>query len=248
VSEAEEKNVTRRRRGFEALAVFLLSLATVGTAWCSYQASGWSTRSSKLSIKSAARGLDAATIQIKAHQKFVADMELFGEYFKAHNASNETLARFYTRKFGPELKRAHEAWLLTNPFENPDAPPNPFSANLYHPDVLDKADRNKNESVKLWYESGEAAQIAQHYTLISVLLTAALFFGGTAPQFESQTKRRAVLALGLTVLVVAAGMFLRLPKAKGGWFVAPTVSAEGAQDSGLNHSDGGVHSPILPSR
>lgn len=226
MNSAQKKTSARRRSAFEALAVVLLSLATVGTAWCSYQATGWNTRSTKLSIQSTARGRDAAAYRIKADQMFTLDVLLFSEYLNARSVSNEPLVRYYTGKFGPELKQAYEAWMRARPFENPDAPPHPFVTNLYQNALLPQAASIDLESERLWYESGEAARAGHQYTLISVLLAAALFFGGTAPQFEMPRKRRMVLALGLLVLLVAIGMFANLPRSKEGWSVAPEVPPE----------------------
>jgi hypothetical protein len=227
VTYPEEKSEDDRgRRGFEALGVVLLSLATVGMAWCSYQASGWNTRSTKLSIQSSARGRDAATFRIKANQTFMLDVLVFSEYFQAHSVSNEPLVRFYARKFSPELKPAYEAWLRTEPFENANAPPNPFVTNLYQQPLLVRADAADEQSERLWNAAGEAARTDHQYTLISVLLAMALFFGGAAPRFETRRKRRLVLVLGLIALLTGTGMFLRLPRSKEGWSIPPEVPPE----------------------
>src|SRR5262245_43815421 len=86
VSYAYEKIISGRR-GFEALAVVLLSLATVGMAWCSYQASVWSTRSSNLSVRSTSHERSAALFRIKANQMFTRDIFLYSGYLNAQHAS-----------------------------------------------------------------------------------------------------------------------------------------------------------------
>jgi hypothetical protein len=222
VTSSDEKNEKRNRRGFEALAVVFLSLATVGTAWCSYQASVWSTQSSKLSIQSIARGRDASNFRIKANQMFTLDIFLFSQYLNAHNASNEPLADFYARQFSPELKQAYET--QSNSSKIPNAPTDPFVTNLYQSPLLARADALEPESERMWYDSLEAAKIGHQYTLISVLLATALFFSGTAPQFETPKKRCIVLTLGLAALLVSIAMFIALPRPSGGWatsFKAP---------------------------
>lgn len=191
--------------------MILLSLATVGSAWCSYQASAWGTRSSKLTMQSLSRGRDASAYLIKANQLFMLDIHVFGEYAQAHDAGNERLAQFYARKFRPELKQAFESWLKMQPFENPDAPVDPFAEDLYQPHLLADAESKEVESERLWDESNKAARTGHAYILVSVLLATALFFAGTAPQFETYKARRVVLGLGLVVLLTAASTFLRLP-------------------------------------
>ena len=200
----------RRRQGFEALAVIFLSLATVGMAWCSYQASAWNSQSSKESIQSVARGRDASVFRMKADQILTLDIFLFSQYLRARYATNEPLADFYARQFSPELKQAYLAQ-GSSP-NSPNTPIDPFITNLYRSPWLARADALEPESDQMWHESIEDSKTGQRYTLISVLLATALFFSGTAPQFETRRKRRIILALGLASLLVALGMFLALPR------------------------------------
>jgi hypothetical protein len=216
-----DENNAKGGRGFEALAVVLLSLATVGMAWCSYQASGWSTRSGDLSLQSASLGRDVATFRIKAEQGITRDTFVFGEYLKAVETTNETLAKFYRGRFSPELKQAHEAWKARG--SNGD---DPFATNFYRAAWLAQAEAAEPESERLWYEAGEAGETSHQYTLISVLLATALFFGGTAPRFERPRKRCIVLALGLATLLTSLIMFVTLPRSKDGWFVHPKAPPE----------------------
>jgi hypothetical protein len=215
-----------QRRVFEALAVILLSLATIGSAWCSYQASAWGTQASKLSMQSLSRGRDASAYRIKANQLFMLDVHVFGEYAKAHDAGNELLAQFYVRKFRPELKHAFESWLKTKPLENPAAPADPFDEDLYQPRLLAEAVSKEVESERLWDESNKAARTGHAYILVSVLLATALFFAGTAPQFETYKARRVVLGLGLVVLLTAATTFLRLPLTTSSGIAEPKFPAD----------------------
>jgi hypothetical protein len=213
VTNSDAENLKRDRQGFEALAVILLSLATVGMAWCSYQATVWGSESTKLSIQSAARGRDGSNFRIKANQALTLDIFLFSQYLNAHNASNELLADFYARQFSPELKQAYEAQARSSKF--PGAPSDPFTTNLYQTPLLARADALEPESERIWSQSLAAGKAAQQYTLISVLLATALFFSGTAPQFEMPKKRHFVLTLGLAALLIAVGMYIAMPEPPG---------------------------------
>jgi len=213
------------RQGFEALAVILLSLATIGTAWCSRQAFVWSTESTQLSIQSVARGRDASDFRVKANQVFTLDIFLFSQYLNAHNASNEPFADFYSRQFSPELKQAYE--VQTRSSKVPNGPIDPFTKDVYQRPLLSQADTLESESARMWYESLGAAKTGQHYALISVLLATALFFSGTAPQFEMRRKRCIVLTLGLAALLIAFGMFITVPRPSGRWGATLNVPRDG---------------------
>src|SRR4029077_19010075 len=81
---------------FEPVALVLLSLATVGTAWCSFQAAVWGGVSQRTMNLSAAAGRRAAADQLQNNQMGVLDVMLFSEYINARASSNDALARFYS--------------------------------------------------------------------------------------------------------------------------------------------------------
>jgi hypothetical protein len=95
----EPHNLKARDAGkpavFEAAALVLLSLATVGTAWCSFQAASWAGVSQRLTNLSAVVGRRAVTAELQAGQTALLDVSLFSQYVNARASSNETLARFY---------------------------------------------------------------------------------------------------------------------------------------------------------
>jgi hypothetical protein len=200
-----------RHAAFEPIALVLLSLATVGTAWCSYQAATWSGRSQRLMNMSAAASRRAVTAQLQSHQMALLDVLLFSQHINARAATNEALAHFYSERFRGEAKVAFTSWMATRPFENSSAPPHPFVTNFYQPRLLADAALAEGESGGLWKQAGEAGRTGRSYVLITVLLTSALFCGGTASKFDALWIRRAVLGLGLAGFVFAIVRLLSLP-------------------------------------
>jgi hypothetical protein len=195
----------------EAAALLLLSLATVGTAWCSYQAAAWGGAAGGTMNQSIAASRRAAVKQLQVYQVTLLDVMLFSQYINAHASSNENLARFYSDRFRGEAKKAFEAWMATQPFQNTDAPPHPFVTNLYQPHLLEEVRSEETEAQRLSEKAGEVGRTSRNYVLITVLLASALFCGGTAPKFDKLWVRRTVLWLGLSVFVFAAGRLLVLP-------------------------------------
>ncbi|MCL4787185.1 MAG: hypothetical protein KJ070_10385 [Verrucomicrobia bacterium] len=203
-------NVARKQPFFEPAALVLLSLATVGTAWCSFQAAAWGGVSQRTMNLSDMAGRRAAAAELQSYQLRLADVLLFSQYINARAGSNESLARFYSDRFRGEAKSAFDAWLATNPFENTNAPPHPFVTNLYQPRLLEEARQAEDESEVFWQQAGEASRTSRSYVLLTVLLASALFCGGTAAKFDSLWGRRTVLALGLCAFLFAAGRMLSL--------------------------------------
>jgi hypothetical protein len=196
---------------FELVALVLLSLATVGMAWCSYQAAAWGGVSQRTMNQSAIAGRRAAANTLESQQLKLVDVLLFSQYINARATSNETLARFYSDRFRDEAKTAFVAWMASRPFENSNAPPHPFVTNLYQPRILKEAALAETESQRLWRQAGEAGRTGRSYVLITVLLASSLFCGGTAAKFEKHGIRRAVLALGLAAFVFSAVRLVLLP-------------------------------------
>jgi hypothetical protein len=186
-------------------------LATVGTAWCSFQAASWAGLAQRLTNLSAASSRRAAADELQSYQLKLVDVLLFAEHINAHAASNETLARFYSDRFRGEAKTAFNAWTAMKPFENPAAPPHPFVTNLYQLHILSEAESAEAEAQRLWQQGSEASRTGRSYVLITVVLSCALFCGGTAPKFEVLWVRRTVLAMGLAAFIFAAQRLLSLP-------------------------------------
>jgi hypothetical protein len=196
---------------FEPVALVLLSLATVGTAWCSYQAAVWGGVSQRTMNMSAAASRRSAANQLQSYQMALVDVLLFSEYVNAHSSSNDTLAAFYTNRFRPEAKTAFDAWMAMRPLENSNAPAHPFVTNLYQPKLLVDARLEEQEGQRLWQQAGDAGRNSRSYVLVTVLLASALFCGGTASKFETPWIHRAALGLGLAAFIFAAMRLLLLP-------------------------------------
>jgi hypothetical protein len=212
---AEPKQTTAEAKGrrarFEVVALVLLSLATVGTAWCSFQAAVWSGVSQRTMNQSAAASRRAAASQLQFSQMAVLDVLLFSQHINARASSNDALARYYADRFRGEAKSAFDEWMKMQPFENPNAPPHPFVTNLYQPRLLAEARLAEDESQRLWQQAGEAGRASRSYVFVTVLLASSLFCGGTAAKFETHWIHHVVLLLGLVSFTFAAARLFTLP-------------------------------------
>jgi hypothetical protein len=196
---------------FEPVVLVLLSLATVGTAWCSYQAAAWGGVAQFTMNQSSIAGRKASASELQSLQLQLVDVLLFSQFINARANSNETLAHYYSDRFRGEAKTAFDAWMATRPFDNPAAAAHPFVTNYYQPRLLEEARSAEIESKTLWQQAGEAGRNGRSYVLVTVLLAIALFCGGIAVRFEAIWIRRAVLALGLAAFGFATGRLLLLP-------------------------------------
>ena len=73
---------------------------------------------------------------------------------------NQELADFYENRFRPEFAVAFEAWLATDPRNNPDAPKSPFAMPEYTVSLAEEADRLEQEA-SITFEQGTHRQSDQ---------------------------------------------------------------------------------------
>jgi hypothetical protein len=200
-----------KRRWFEPASAILMALATLSTAWCSYQSSKWNGQSSQFATNAARLEHKAAVLSVQDNQVIGIQIQLFTEFINAKVAGNDKLAQFYSDRFPPELRKAYDAWLKEKPFENPSANPHPFVPKLYEPRFvqdarLANADAGRNDA-----EAKRTGNIAAQYLSNTVLLAAVLFFAGTSAKFDQRYVRQSSLFFAVAAFLFAAMRMLMLP-------------------------------------
>src|SRR5213592_1384408 len=120
-----------KKRWVEPVTALLMALATLSTAWCSYQSAAWTRRSNRLMNEFNAGERRAGLLTIQGIQQATIHAAMFMQMLAAHQAGNEKLANFYVERFPPDVRKAYDAWLAQKPFENLNADPHPFVPKLY---------------------------------------------------------------------------------------------------------------------
>jgi hypothetical protein len=200
-----------KRRWFEPASAILMALATLGTAWCSYQSSEWNGQSSTFATKAGRSNQQAAVLHLEGNQVTAIQAKMFMEFIDAQMAGKDKLAHFYSDRFPPELRKAYDAWLAEKPFENPRADPHPFVPNLYQPRFLEdarlaSADAGRNDA-----EGKRASAVAAHYLSNTVLFAAVLFFAGTSAKFDHRYVRQSSFFFAVAAFLFAAARTFMLP-------------------------------------
>jgi hypothetical protein len=124
----------------------------------------------------------AATL---GQQRLAADGSMFSAWLEARAANNPRLQAMLVRRFSPEYRTAFVAWLETEPFTNPNAPPGPGYLPEYRNPQMEQA-------TKLNEKAGtEARHTAEEYVRATVLFALVLFLvaGGSAVQATRRPHR-----------------------------------------------------------
>ena len=205
-----DAQTARKRSAIERLeiaAAVLLAAATVATAWSSYQATRWNGEQAKAGARANALRIESTKADGRSNTFASIDVATFTQWVDARATGQTELETFYRTRFRAEFKPAFEAWMATDPFNDPEAPASPFQMPEYVRADAVKAEQLGAEANEFAKQALDNIQHASNYVLCVVLFAAALFFAGLSTRFASAWPRRAVLIVG-TVLFVAAFVWL----------------------------------------
>ena len=184
----------------EVIATVILALATLATAWSGYQSARWGGEQSTKFSQAGALRTESVRASTTAGQISQVDIGLFTNWVNAFAVDNQILADFYVDRFRPEFAVAFEAWLATDPRNNPEAPKSPFSMPEYTVSQAQEADRLEQESSKTFAEGGAANQTSDNYILNTVILASVLFLAGVQTRINSVPARMIIVILALLIL------------------------------------------------
>lgn len=215
IDEIEDRAETVWRRiseqWTEILSAIMLSLVAVFTAWTGYQASQWGGVQSLSFSQASSKRVESTRSSTLAGQQITIDLILFSEWLGAFAYDQDQLAQFYEERFRDEFKPAFEAWVATDPENNPNAPESPFFMPEYVLEAQEKAAEFESEAEILFEEGREANSNADEYVFTTVLLASVLFFAGMTTRFEWQFIRWVLLVFAAFMLVIGLYNVLTLP-------------------------------------
>jgi hypothetical protein len=188
-----------------------MALATVGTAWSSFESAAWTRRSNRLMNEFNSLERKAGLLTMQGMQQATIHTAMFMEVLAAQQAGNEKLANFYVGRLPPDVRKAYDAWLAQKPFENPKADPHPFVPNFYEiPGAREAAEATATAASKV-EEARRAGNLSGQYLANTVLFAAVLFFANAAGKFEQRRVRQVAFIFTLAIFAFAIGRIAILP-------------------------------------
>jgi hypothetical protein len=201
-----------RKQWVEPVAALLMALATLSTAWCSFESAAWTRQSNRLMNEFNALERKAGLLSLQGMQQATIQTAMFTEVMAAKQAGNEQLANFYVERFPPELRKAYDAWLAQKPFENPNADPHPFVANLYEMRGSREAADASAKAANSQRKAGSAGSISGQYLANTVLFATVLFFANASAKFEQRRVRVVAFIFAVAVFLFAVLRTAVLPR------------------------------------
>jgi len=200
-----------RDRAITIVEAVLLAIVAFLAAYSGFASAKWSTESRlNLSRASTAR-TEASSANLDALSTRNFDSSTFEAWFAAYVANNPQAMTVAEHRFRPEFQVAFDAWQLTDPEHNPNAPPGPTYMPEYKQPQLDQATALNAEADHLYAEGATAGTHADEYVRVTVYLATVLFLVAISGHFPIRGVRIGLIAVGVVVFAVAIATLTTLP-------------------------------------
>jgi hypothetical protein len=202
-----------RRSMLEMLAVLLLGLATVATAWSGYQSSQWSGNETTEARNATNQRIESSRLFSLASQKVAYDAGIVAQYAQAAaNEQTKLMAFIRANLVRPEFLPTLDAWEAAVKAGGGQA------ANLFtNTEYLNAQFKPSKDAQAIGdaasLRSEEASKHSSDYILITLVTATALFFAGVTTSFKSPLARLLLLAIAGLTLAYAASRLVSLPVA-----------------------------------
>ena len=205
-----EKATTLGERLIEIIAVVLLGIATVGTAWCGYQSSQWNGAQSDLARQSSDERVEASRLFGLATQKIAYDANIVAQYAQAIVEGDDNLAQFYRKNLvRPPFLPLLDQWQAE--IAAGAAPTSLFQDQAYLDTQFSDYQKAVDQAEALSQQSQQASETSNEYVITTILLAIALFFAGVTSSFRYQPARVLLVLLAVGTVAVAAVRLADLP-------------------------------------
>jgi hypothetical protein len=195
----------------ELVAIVLLSVTTILTAWTAFQASKWGGAMSIAFSEASSSRIEAARADGAGNVRTSNHIGLWTQWAAAVGAGETELADFIVERFPEPLATAHQDWLAAGGTAE-GAPDSPFAMSSYVlPEKVAAAAADARADGR-FAAALTNNQRSDNYTILTVLFAAVLFFSAMSSRARDHRSQRALLAIGLLLGVVGMALLVTFPK------------------------------------
>ncbi len=205
--------VDRRTEVIEILEAIVLAIVAVATAWSGYQTARWDSRQALLYGNSSKLRFVGEQQSNRGGQEQLYDASTFGSWLAATATGNKQAAALFERRFRPEFRPAFRAWLKTDPFHNPKAPPGPLVMPQYRNASLIASAASSAKASAAFEAGTKAREHGDDYLRNTVLLATVLFLTALAGRFKTHAVRASLLGVSAVILAICIYYVIAYPRA-----------------------------------
>ena len=204
--EKPAEPATRHSQTHELIAVILLSLVAVLTAWCGFESNKWGGDSSVAFSEASAARIEAADYDSQARDARGFDLAVYSQWVLAEASGETALADYIEARFSPEFALAFDAWIADGQQEN-----GPFKrAEYVPPGTADAQAAHKRADAKQ-AEALDFNEKGDNYSLMTVMFALVLFLAAIAQRGVSPLATRIVLGLAGTLALIGLVVLFTFP-------------------------------------
>ena len=190
----------------ELVAVILLALVAVLTAWCGFQSTKWGGDSSVAFSEASAARIEASDYESEARDARMVDITVYTQWVIAGADDDLTLADYIQERFSPELAVAFEAWQADGMQER-----GPFAMEEYVAPGTEQAAETTKRANDLQATALDFNDKGDAYSLMTVLFALVLFLSAIAQRGISLVASRIVLGLAGAIALVGLIVLFTFP-------------------------------------
>lgn len=208
---AASAQVERRDRLTELIAVLVLSVAALLSAYSTFQSQLWDGEQAAHYTEAEQARVAASKAKTVELQFESVDVAVFAQWANAYVRGEDVLERFYRARFRPVFRESFDRWIALKPMVDPDAPPTPFAMAGYDREAKREAARGELKADRLYAAGQRANKISDTYGQANVILAMALFLGGITQAFGSFKLRVALLSVAAISCLIGLSRIVALP-------------------------------------
>lgn len=193
----------RHRPFIEIVAVAMLSVTAILTAWCGFQASKWSGERAIAFAEASAARVEATDADGEAREARIVDLIIYSEWLTATAQGDLILASEIEARFTPHFRVAFDAWQADR-----EAEPGPFAMAEYVPPGSEKAEERSAYAEARFADALEDTERGDSYSLLTVLFALVLFLTAMAQRDIHHVA--AWVMLGLAGAIAVSGFIVLL--------------------------------------
>ncbi len=203
----EQRGTTLGRDRFwwtEHVAVALLAVTSILTAWSAYQSTRWSGEMAQAYSSASALRTKSVSASTLAGQQLIIDVQSFIAWSEAVAGDDPALAVYLRSRFRPEFLTAFDTWLGRPPGSTVSTTQVPSGSpfDTYRPATFAEADALSADADAAAEEAQLDNQRGDNYILTTVLLAVVLFFAGIAPRFRTGGLAAVIIGVAGAMLVI----------------------------------------------
>ena len=209
--EANGDRAERRKRTLEMVAVIVLSITSVLTAWSAFESSKWGGAMSIAFSEASSARIEAGRLDGAANVRVSNQLGLWTQWASATAGGNTQLASFLVDRFPEPLASAHRDWLAAGgPQQATYA--SPFDMPSYVLPEREQAQAADARAADRFSTALENNQRGDNYTILTVLFATVLFFTALSGRVTALAAQQLLLGVALVFAVVGIVFLAAFPK------------------------------------